>query len=142
MEEISDFWNNANTPTLAGLPKLLIKVACRGLEIASTVKVSRGGGNKFYHPNAENVHIYASMPGNAIYDSRGVGKGSYFVETLVRILRNEKWRKEDLYSIILRMRRGIGKATFAREWVHFESANSKKIFFDKSKEKEGNITDV
>ncbi len=75
------------------------------------------------------MNIFASMPGDAIYDSAGKGRGSYFVEALDKILRDEKWGKEDLDSIILRMRRGIGEETCAKEWVHLESAHSKKKSF-------------
>ncbi len=131
MEEITEFWNNKSTPAFAGRPKIIMKVACRGMELASPVKVRRGGGITFYHPDAENVHIYASMKGDAIYDNQGNGKGSYFVEALVEVMKNEKWNKESLYSMVLRMRRGVAKATCAREWIDFQGANSRKIFFKK-----------
>ncbi len=116
MADITEFWNNKSTPALTGRPKIIMKVACRGFELSTPVKVRGGGrGITFYHPDAENVHIYASMKGDAIYDNQGSGKGSYFVEALVEILKNEKWNKESLYSMVLRMRRGVAKATCARE---------------------------
>ncbi len=136
MNEVSNFWNNASTPILAGMPKIISKVACRGVELPEPVKVRlRAGGIKRIHKNQEEVHIFASMPGDAIFDNTGEGKGSYFVEALVEILRNEKWRKESLYSMIIRMRKGITEAVCGKELVHFESTNTKKIFFDKKRER-------
>ncbi len=105
LKSIQTYWNNLNARKLSNSPKIFFKVACRGEGMADTLQIeipSRAGAKKWIHPFSEMVTIYASMPGDAIYDKKGDGKGSYLVHTLDTILRNPKWRLETLDSIILR----------------------------------------
>ncbi len=82
---------------------------------------------KWVHPFAEMVSIYASMPDEPTTDSTGRRTGCYLVSTLDEVLRNPKWRLETLEAICLRMRRGIGNKTCAKEWVDVEHTHSKPI---------------
>ncbi len=122
--------NNKNARKLAPFPKIFIKAACRGALQATAVRVrypERAGALKWVHPFAEMVSIYASMPDEAARDSSGDGTGCYLVSALDKVLRNSKWRLEALESISLRMRRGIGSETCAKEWVDVEHSHSKPI---------------
>ncbi len=136
LDDIREHWSAKQCKTLAAFPKIILKVACRGTHEVETVKirlphrgpVMRGGASiKWVHPLAEFVTIYASMPKSMIFDS-GAGSGSYLVDALDEILRNDEYRFEDLDSMVLRLRRGVGKMTCAKEWVQVEHSHSKKIF--------------
>ncbi len=71
------------------------------------------------------------MPHDAIFDTsgEGKGKGSYLVRSFVDILADDDSRMESLHSIILRMRRGVGKESCAKEWIHVEASDSRHIYF-------------
>ncbi len=130
LRDIQSIWNNKNARKLAPFPKIFIKAACRGALQATTVRVrypERGGAVTWVHPFAEMVSIYASMPGESSRDSSGEGTGCYLVSTLDRILRNPEWRLETFEYIALRMRRGIGDGTCAKEWVDVEHSHPKPI---------------
>ncbi len=136
LDDIREHWSAKQCKTLASYPKIILKVACRGFNLAETLKirlphrgpVMRGGASvKWVHPLAEFVTIYASMPKSTIFDG-GAGRGSYLVNALDEILRNDEYRFEDLDSMVLRLRRGVGKMSSAKEWVQVEHSHSKKIF--------------
>ncbi len=123
-------WNSENARKLAPFPKIFIKAACRGALRATTVRVrypERAGAVTWVHPFAEMVSIYASMPGESSGDNSGDGTGCYLVSTLDKILRNPTWRLETFEYIALRMRRGIGNKTSAKEWVDVEHSHPKPI---------------
>ncbi len=143
LEDLKSIWNSKNVRKLAPFPKIFIKAACRGALQATTVKVrypDRGGALEFVHPFAEMVSIYASMPDEAAGDSSSDGSGCYLVSTLDEILRNPKWRLETLESICLRMRRGIGNKTCAKEWVDVEHTHSKPILLRRRKDPSNLLT--
>ncbi len=128
--DLKAMWNSKNARKLGPFPKIFIKAACRGALKGDSVQLrypERGGAKKWAHPFAEMVSIYASMPGESSRDSSGEAMGCYLVSTLNTILRNPKWRLETLESICLRMRRGIGDETCAKEWVDVEHSHSKPI---------------
>ncbi len=130
LRAIQTLWNNQNARKLAPFPKIFIKAACRGALQATSVRVrypERRGADTWVHPFAEMVSIYASMPGDSSRDTSGEGRGCYLVSTLDKILRNPKWRLETFEYIALRMRRGIGDETSAKEWVDVEHSHSKPI---------------
>ncbi len=131
LRTIQTLWNNEHARKLAPFPKIFIKAACRGALKASNVRVrypERDGGLTWVHPFAEMFSIYASMPNESARDNNGRdGDGCYLVSTLDKVMRHRKWRLETLESISLRMRRGIGNETCAKEWVDVEHSHSKPI---------------
>ncbi len=132
LRSIQTLWNNEHARRLGPFPKIFIKAACRGALQATAVRVrypQRAGPLKWVHPFAEMVSIYASMPEEPARDSSGQGTGCYLISTLDNVLRDPKWRLQTLESICLRMRRGIGSETCAKEWVDVEHSHSKPILF-------------
>ncbi len=131
LTDIHEFFNNRNARALANRPKIFFKVACRGQMSAEVLRIevpTRAGHTvMFVHPFAEMVTIYASMPHDAIFDTSGEGKGSYLAHVLHEVLTHEEWRHEALDSMVLRMRRGVGHKSGAREWVQVEASHSRPM---------------
>ncbi len=132
LDALKAMWNSKSVRKLGPFPKIFIKAACRGGLGGEPVEVRyperpRGGVKKWVHPYAEMFSIYASMPGETSRDSSGEAMGCYLVSMLNKILRDPKWRLETLNYISLRMRRGIGHETTAKEWVDVEHSHSKPI---------------
>ncbi len=71
------------------------------------------------------------MPDESIRDSKGNAQGSFLVRAFYEILKDVEYRLESLETIILRMRREIGKETQAKEWVDVQHTHSKRIFLRK-----------
>ncbi len=122
MRDIAEVWNPQNAPELAGFPKIIVKATCReseGLEILNT-EVS----GLCEHPNGETLSFSTSMKGVN-------GKGSYIIQSINKICRDQRFGREDLHSIGLRARRGIELDGVAKEWVHMEHSITKNVYFAK-----------
>ncbi|XP_062431731.1 caspase-3 [Rhea pennata] len=95
--------------SLAGKPKLFFIQACRGTELDSGIETDSGSDEPMCQKipvEADFLYAYSTAPG--YYSWRNAAEGSWFIQSLCRMLR-EHARKLELMQILTRVNRAVAE---------------------------------
>ena len=132
---IQSKFGGTNARFFVDKPKIIIKAACRGSQVALPImqekKVTRSRPTeKFFNPYGAFISIFGTTEGKMMLD-RGYEKGSFFGEKLYEVLKDNFWRNQEIGSIIVELSNRVRKSSEGVECVQVTSTRTKPIFFRK-----------
>ena len=132
---IQSKFGGTNARFFVDKPKIIIKAACRGSQVALPImqekKVTRSRPTeKFFNPYGAFISIFGTTEGKMMLD-RGYEKGSFFAEKLYEVLKDNFWRKQEIGAIATELGNRIKKSSNGLECVEVKTTKTKPIFFRK-----------
>jgi len=127
-------FDNESADFFIGRPRIFMKIACRGTDYSEGVSLSRNKSQEWYCKSEGFFTIYPTTVGRKIRDSISIGKGAPFTIALVKLLRNEKERKQRLEDIIKILGIRVNEMTNGRECVEQKSTLRTILYLCKKSE--------
>ncbi|XP_035179722.1 caspase-3 [Oxyura jamaicensis] len=109
LKVLTSLFRGDNCRSLAGKPKLFFIQACRGTELDSGIEADSGPDEMMCQKipvEADFLYAYSTAPG--YYSWRNAAEGSWFIQSLCRVLR-EHARKLELMQILTRVNRRVAE---------------------------------
>ncbi|XP_025939847.1 caspase-3 isoform X3 [Apteryx rowi] len=119
LKALTSLFRGDRCRSLAGKPKLFFIQACRGTEFDSGIETDSGSDEPMCQKipvEADFLYAYSTAPG--YYSWRNAAEGSWFIQSLCRMLR-EHARKLELMQILTRVNRTVAE---------YESSSTRQDF--------------
>ncbi|XP_032043171.1 caspase-3 [Aythya fuligula] len=109
LKALTSLFRGDKCRSLAGKPKLFFIQACRGTELDSGIEADSGPDEMMCQKipvEADFLYAYSTAPG--YYSWRNAAEGSWFIQSLCRVLK-EHARKLELMQILTRVNRRVSE---------------------------------
>ncbi|XP_051474928.1 caspase-3 [Apus apus] len=109
LKTLTSLFRGDRCRTLAGKPKLFFIQACRGTELDSGIEADSGSDETMCQKipvEADFLYAYSTAPG--YYSWRNSAEGSWFIQSLCKVLK-EHARKLELMQILTRVNRRVAE---------------------------------
>ncbi|NXG26863.1 CASP3 protein, partial [Dromaius novaehollandiae] len=119
LKALTSLFRGDRCRSLAGKPKLFFIQACRGTELDSGIETDSGSDEPMCQKipvEADFLYAYSTAPG--YYSWRNAAEGSWFIQSLCRMLR-EHARKLELMQILTRVNHTVAE---------YESSSTRRDF--------------